>query len=59
VGRRFELDETQEIAPRSNRLVLIGRNLDRRRLQNELEACLATPSADACTDDARAPINAD
>jgi G3E family GTPase len=59
VGRRFELDETQEIAPRSNRLVLIGRNLDRRRLQTELEACLATPSADACTDDARAPISAD
>ncbi|MGB8486493.1 MAG: GTP-binding protein, partial [Xanthobacteraceae bacterium] len=59
VGRRFELDETQEIAPRSNRLVLIGRNLNRRRLQTELEACLAMPSSDACTDDARAPINAD
>jgi G3E family GTPase len=43
VGRRFTLDETPEIAPTSNRLVLIGRNLDRRQLQIELEGCLAIP----------------
>lgn len=59
VGQRFTLDETPEIAPKSNRLVLIGRNLDRRQLQTELEACLATPPSDACAGDARAPLSAD
>jgi len=53
VGRRFELDETQENRAEEQSTGLIGRNLDRRRLQTELEACLATPSSDASTDDAR------
>jgi G3E family GTPase len=46
VARRFSLDESRwDVAP-SNKLVLIGRNLDRARLRYQLEACLApVPSA--------------
>jgi G3E family GTPase len=40
VGKRFTLDETGWSSPMSNRLVLIGRNLDRARLREELERCL-------------------
>ncbi len=40
VGKRFTLDETKWSSPMSNRLVLIGRNLDRARLREELERCL-------------------
>ena len=42
VGQRFTLDETPPARPTGNRLVLIGRNLDRGRLQRQLEACAAT-----------------
>jgi G3E family GTPase len=40
VGKRFTLDETGWPSLMSNRLVLIGRNLDRARLREELERCL-------------------
>jgi G3E family GTPase len=40
VGKRFTLDETGWSSPMRNRLVLIGRNLDRARLREELEGCL-------------------
>jgi hypothetical protein len=37
VGKRFTLDETGWSSPMSNRLALIGRNLNRARLREELE----------------------
>jgi G3E family GTPase len=40
VGRRFSLDQSQWAGAKSNRLVLIGRNLDREELRDQLEACL-------------------
>jgi G3E family GTPase len=40
VGKRFTLDETGAVLPMRNRLVLIGRHLNRRRLHEELERCL-------------------
>jgi G3E family GTPase len=40
VGQRFTPDESQWVGPRKTRLVLIGRNLDRQRLREQLEACL-------------------
>jgi G3E family GTPase len=40
VGKRFTLNETGEALPIRNRLVLIGRNLDRKQLRQELERCL-------------------
>jgi G3E family GTPase len=40
VGKRFTLDETGWSSPISNRVVLIGRNLNRARLREELEGCL-------------------
>jgi G3E family GTPase len=40
VGKRFTLDQTGWSSPISNRLVLIGRNLNRERLHEELERCL-------------------
>jgi G3E family GTPase len=40
VGKRFTLDETGWSSPTSNRRVVIGRNLDRARLREELERCL-------------------
>jgi G3E family GTPase len=39
VGQRFTLDESSSVAARQNKLVLIGRNLDRDRLRYQLEAC--------------------
>ena len=39
VGRRFTLTKAGR-APRVNRLVLIGRNLDQTRLREELAKCL-------------------
>jgi G3E family GTPase len=39
VGQRFTLDESSSIAAPQNRLVLIGRNLDRDQLRYQLEAC--------------------
>ncbi len=41
VARRFSLDESRWDGPPSNKLVLIGRNLERARLRYQLEACLA------------------
>jgi G3E family GTPase len=41
VGQRFTLDERRSAGPLKNRLVLIGRNLDKKRLRDELEDCLA------------------
>lgn len=42
VGQRFTLDEAQQRTPMRSRLVLIGRNLDRHRLWDQLEACVVT-----------------
>jgi G3E family GTPase len=39
VGQRFTLDEDRSLAPARNKLVLIGRNLDRDQLRYQLEAC--------------------
>jgi G3E family GTPase len=41
VGQRFTLDESRSPGPMRNRLVLIGRNLDHQRLQDQLKSCLA------------------
>ncbi len=41
VAKRFSLDESQWEGPRTNKLVLIGRKLDRGQLRAQLEACLA------------------
>ncbi len=41
VARRFALDPSERDGPATNKLVLIGRDLDRERLRGELEACLA------------------
>ena len=46
VAKRFSLDESRWEGPRTNKLVLIGRKLDRGQLRAQLEACLApVPSA--------------
>jgi len=39
VGQRFTLDESSSVAAPQNKLVLIGRNLDRQQLRYQLEAC--------------------
>jgi G3E family GTPase len=41
VARRFSLDESRWNGPPRNKLVLIGRKLERARLRHQLEACLA------------------
>jgi G3E family GTPase len=48
VGGRFSLDESRWDGPMTNKLVLIGRNLDRVQLRRQLEACLA-PAAEAAS----------
>jgi hypothetical protein len=40
VGKRFSLDEGSHGGAKENKLVLIGRNLDKQRLLTQLEACL-------------------
>jgi G3E family GTPase len=40
VAKRFSLDEWPPDGPATNKLVLIGRNLDRAQLRRALEACL-------------------
>jgi hypothetical protein len=40
VAKRFSLDESQWEGVRTNKLVLIGRKLDRGQLRAQLEACL-------------------
>jgi G3E family GTPase len=44
VGKRFTLDPSRSSSPASNRLVLIGRNLDRKGLRDQLEECLSDSS---------------
>jgi G3E family GTPase len=41
VAKRFSLDPSERDGPATNKLVLIGRNLDRDQLRRGLEACLA------------------
>src|ERR1700756_3926034 len=41
VAKRFSLDESPRDGPMKNKLVLIGRCLDREGLRGQLEACLA------------------
>ena len=40
-GKRFSIDDSEWEGPRSNQLVLIGRDLDHDRLRREIGACLA------------------
>lgn len=47
VARRFSLDESRWDGPMANKLVLIGRNLDRGRLRRQLETCLVPVEAEA------------
>lgn len=42
VGSRFSLEKGSLAKPDGNRLVLIGRKLNRARLRSELEQCLAS-----------------
>jgi G3E family GTPase len=46
VGQRFTLDESSSLAPLQNKLVLIGRNLDRDRLRYQLEACCISDTSE-------------
>jgi G3E family GTPase len=41
VGQRFTLDASGSVAPRNNRLVLIGRNLNREELRRQLYDCIS------------------
>jgi G3E family GTPase len=45
VAKRFSLDEDARQGQAGNKLVLIGRNLDRAQLRSRLEACLAPAPA--------------
>jgi G3E family GTPase len=47
VAGRFSLDEGRWDGPMTNKLVLIGRNLEREQLRRQLEACLAPVAASA------------
>jgi G3E family GTPase len=47
VAKRFSLDEGRSDGFRKNKLVLIGRNLDRPRLRRQLEACLVSTGVTA------------
>jgi hypothetical protein len=50
VAKRFCLDEAALGGEKTNKLVLIGRNLDRAQLRSRLEACLAPiPSLADCS----------
>jgi G3E family GTPase len=50
VAKRFCLDEDAPGGEKTNKLVLIGRNLDRAQLRSRLEACLAPiPSSADCS----------
>jgi G3E family GTPase len=55
VAKRFALDAGERAGPMTNKLVLIGRNLDRARLRDELEACLAPGGSRLSGSAARAP----
>jgi G3E family GTPase len=43
VAKRFSLDADGRDGQARNKLVLIGRNLDRAALRSQLEACLTPP----------------
>jgi len=47
VAKRFSLDEGRSNGFQKNKLVLIGRNLDRPRLRRQLEACLVSTGVTA------------
>jgi G3E family GTPase len=47
VAKRFSLDEGRSDGFQKNKLVLIGRNLDRPRLRRQLEACLVSTGVTA------------
>jgi G3E family GTPase len=47
VAKRFSLDEGRSDGLQKNKLVLIGRNLDRSRLRRQLEACLVSTGVTA------------
>jgi G3E family GTPase len=44
-GKRFSIDDGDWPGERRNQLVLIGRELDHERLRQQLQACVARPSA--------------
>ncbi|KAB8334219.1 GTP-binding protein [Scytonema tolypothrichoides VB-61278] len=44
-GKRFSLDDDEWKGEKKNQLVLIGQNLDRETLLNQLENCICLPSA--------------
>ncbi|MCX7596139.1 MAG: GTP-binding protein [Fischerella sp.] len=43
-GKRFTLDDDEWKGEKKNQLVLIGQNLDRQKLREQLENCLCIPS---------------
>ena len=45
-GKRFSIDDTDWTGERKNQLVLIGRNLDHARLNQQLSACIAKNSGE-------------
>jgi G3E family GTPase len=47
VGQRFTLDESRPAGSGKNRLVLIGRDLDREELRHQLQECLSAPPRQA------------
>ena len=43
-GKRFTLDDSDRHRERKNKLVLIGKNLDHKTLQKQLESCVVYDS---------------
>ena len=39
-GKRFSLDDDEWTNKKSNKIVLIGRNLDHQEIRNQLEFCI-------------------
>ena len=39
-GKRFTIDDTERKRERKNQIVLIGKNLDKKKLQSQLEGCI-------------------
>jgi G3E family GTPase len=54
VAKRFSLDPSERDGPTTNKLVLIGRNLDRDELRRGLEACIAPVRSPSSTANPRA-----
>ena len=44
-GKRFSIDDAEWKGEPQNQLVLIGQNLDREKLQEQIESCLTLPAA--------------